>query len=241
MGRRGVTPEMAKAAIRRSTTTIGAIAVRRGDADALICGLVGRYDAHLEHVLEVLGRAPGATCAGALNAVMLQDQTLFITDPFVNDDPSAEQLAEIAAMAAETIRRFGLPPRVAFLSHSMFGSSDRPSARKMRRAYELFAQAHPEIESDGEMHGDAALIEDVRRQFLPQTTLSGAANLLVCPSLDAANILFNVLKVTGGHGVTIGPILLGAGRAAHILTPSATVRRIVNMTAVAAVDAGKGR
>jgi len=238
LGRRGVTPDMAKAALRRSTTTIGAMMVRRGDADAMICGLVGRYDGHLEHVREVTGLAPGVGTFAALNALMLPQRTLFLADTFVNDDPSAEELAEIARMAAETVQRFGIPPKLAFVSHSMFGSSERPSARKMRRARDLFAAQCPGIESDGEMHGDAALSEEVRRTMLPQSTLSGSANVLILPNLDAANILFNVLKVTGGHGVTVGPILLGAAAPVHILTPSATVRRVVNMTAMAVVQAG---
>jgi len=239
MGRHGVTPDMAKAALRRSTTTIGAMMVRRGDADALLCGLVGRFDVHLGHVRDVIGLKPGATTYAALNALMLPEHTIFVTDTFVNEEPSAEALAEIAAMAAVEVRRFGLPPKVAFLSHSMFGSSDRPSARRMRRARELFAQACPDVECDGELHGDAALSEDIRRTFLPDTTLEGVANVLVMPNLDAANILFNVLKVTGGKGITVGPILLGAAAAVHILTPSSTVRRIVNMTALAALEAGQ--
>ncbi len=242
MGRRGFTPEAAKAAVRRSNTTIGALAIKLGDADAMICGMVGRFDSHLEHVSELIGLKPGARSFATMNAVMLEKQTLFITDTFVNDSPDAEQLAEIAAMAAEEVRRFGLPPKLAFVSHSMFGSSKRPSAVKMRRAHELFAAAHPEIESDGEMHGDAALSEAVRQTFLPDSKLKGAANLLVLPTLDAANILFNVLKISAGQGVTVGPILLGAAAPVHILTPSATVRRIVNMTALAVADvlAAKG-
>ncbi len=239
-GRRGVTPDMAKATLRRSTTTIGAMMVRRGDADALLCGLVGRFDAHLEHVREVIGPTAGATTFAALNALMLPQHTIFVTDTFVNEEPSADALAEIAAMAAVEVRRFGLPPKVAFLSHSMFGSSDRPSARRMRRARELFVAANPDVECDGEMHGDAALSEDIRRAFLPESTLKGPANILVMPNLDAANILFNVLKVAGGRGITIGPILLGAAAPVHILTPSSTVRRIVNMTALAAAEAGQG-
>ena len=236
MGRHGVTPDMAKAVLRRSTTTIGAMMVRRGDADAMLCGLVGRFDVHLGHVRDVIGLKPGATTLATLNALMLPQQTIFVTDTFVNEEPTAEQLAEIAAMAAVEVRRFGLPPRVAFLSHSMFGSSDRPSARRMRRAHELFAAAHPDVECDGERHGDAALSEEVRRTFLPDSTLKGAANILVMPNLDAATILFNVLKMTGGKGITVGPILLGAAAAVHIMTPSSTVRRIVNMTALAAVE-----
>jgi malate dehydrogenase (oxaloacetate-decarboxylating)(NADP+) len=241
MGRKGFTPEMAKAAVRRSNTTIGALAIKLGDADAMICGMVGRFDSHLEHVSELIGLRPGVSSFATMNAVMLEKQTLFITDTFVNDSPEAEQLAEIAAMAAEELQRFGLPPKLAFVSHSMFGSSKRPSAQKMRRAHELFAAAHPEIECDGEMHGDAALSESVRATFLPDSKLQGAANLLVLPSLDAANILFNVLKIVAGQGVTVGPILLGAAAPVHILTPSATVRRIVNMTALAAADVHAAR
>jgi malate dehydrogenase (oxaloacetate-decarboxylating)(NADP+) len=236
LGRRGVTPDMAKAAVRRSATTIGALAIKLGDADAMICGLVGRFDNHLDHVSDLIGLKPGVRNFATMNALMLEQHTLFITDTFVNDQPDAEQLAEIAAMAAEEVKRFGLPPKLAFVSHSMFGSSKRPSAVKMRRARELFTQHAPDVECDGEMHGDAALSESVRAAFLPGSTLKGSANLLVLPSLDAANILFNVLKVTCGHGVTVGPILLGAAAPVHILTPSATVRRIVNMTALAVAD-----
>ncbi len=241
MGRRGVTPEMAKAAVRRSATTIGALAIELGDADAMICGLVGRFDSHLEHVSDLIGLKAGVQNFATLNALMLEQHTLFITDTFVNEDPTAEQLAEIAAMAAEEVRRFGLPPKVAFLSHSMFGSSKRASAQKMRRARELFVQHAPDVECDGEMHGDAALSESVRATFLPDSTLKGAANLLVLPSLDAANILFNVLKITSGQGVTVGPMLLGAAKPVHILTPSATVRRIVNMTALAVAEVRAGK
>ncbi|RQO53642.1 NADP-dependent malic enzyme [Paucibacter sp. KBW04] len=236
MGRRGVTPDMAKAAVRRSATTIGALAIKLGDADAMICGMVGRFDSHLEHVNDLIGLKPGAKTLATMNALMLEQHTLFLTDTFVNDSPDAEQLAEIAAMAAEEVKRFGLPPKLAFVSHSMFGSSKRPSALKMRQAYELFAAANPEIEAEGEMHGDAALSESVRSSFLPDSRLKGAANLLVLPTLDAANILFNVLKISSSHGVTVGPILLGAAAPVHILTPSATVRRIVNMTALAVAD-----
>jgi malate dehydrogenase (oxaloacetate-decarboxylating)(NADP+) len=237
MAREGVTPEAAKAAVRRSNTLIAALMLRRGEADALLCGLVGRYDAHLEHLRQVIGMKPGARTMAAMNALMLEQHTLFITDTFVNEEPSAEELADIALMAAAEVQRFGLPPKVAFLSHSIFGSSSRPSALRMRAAHALFRERAPDIECDGEMHGDAALSEVVRRGYLPETTLRGAANLLVLPNLDAANILFNVLKMTGGHGVTVGPVLLGAARPAHILTPSATVRRIVNMTALAVADA----
>ena len=241
MKRNGVTPEMAKSAVRRSNTAIGALAIELGDADAMICGMVGRFDRHLEQVRELVGLAPGARQFAAMNALMLEQMTLFITDTFVNDDPTAEELADIAAMAADEVRRFGMPPKLAFVSHSMFGSSTRPSAVKMRRAHEQFAAAHPEVECDGEMHGDAALSESVRHAFLPDSKLTGAANLLVLPTLDAANILFNVLKISASHGVTVGPILLGAAKPVHILTPSATVRRIVNMTALAVADVREAR
>ena len=238
MAREGVTPEVAKAAVRRSNTLISSIMLKRGEADAMICGLVGRYDSHLEHVRQVIGRKPGASTLAAMNALMLDQHTLFITDTFVNEEPSAEELADIALMAAAEVRRFGVPPKVAFLSHSIFGSSNRPSAQRMRAAAALFRERAPAgVESDGEMQGDAALSESVRHGYLPETTLSGSANLLVLPNLDAANILFNVLKMTGGHGVTVGPMLLGAARPVHILTPSATVRRVVNMTALAVADA----
>jgi malate dehydrogenase (oxaloacetate-decarboxylating)(NADP+) len=237
MGRDGVTPEAAKAAVRRSNTLISSIMVKRGEADAMLCGLVGRYDAHLDHVRTVIGSRPGSGVLAAMNALMLEQYTLFITDTFVNEQPSAPELAEIARMAAAEVRRFGLPPKVAFLSHSIYGSSNRPSARRMREARDLFVAACPDIECDGEMHGDAALSEEVRRTYLPDSTLSGAANLLVLPNIDAANILFNVIKQAGSQGVTVGPILLGAAAPVHILTPSATVRRVINMTALAVADA----
>ncbi|HEX4884749.1 MAG TPA: NADP-dependent malic enzyme [Casimicrobiaceae bacterium] len=241
MGREGVTPEMAKAALRRSNTLISAMMVRRGDADALLTGLVGRFDAHLEHVRDVIGLRPGAKTFAAMNAVLLENRTLFIADTFVNEEPDAASLAEIALMAADEVRRFGIPPKVAFVSHSMYGSSKRSSARRMREATELFKHLAPDVECDGELHGDAALSEEIRERFLPDGPLRGEANVLVLPNLDAANILFNVLKVVGGHGITVGPILLGAARAAHILTPSATMRRVVNMTALAAAAAATAR
>ena len=237
MGREGVTPEAAKAAVRRSNTIIAALMVHLGDADAMLCGLVGKFDAHVAHVRDVLGLKPSASELATVNAVMLDTGTLFIADTYINEDPSAEELASIALMAAEEVQRFGLPPKVAFLSHSNYGSSTRPSAVKMRKARDLFTQLAPHIECDGEMHGDAALSEKVRSNTLLETTLTGSANVLICPNLDAANILFNVLKQTGGHGTTIGPILLGVGGAADVLTPSATVRRVVNMTALAAANA----
>jgi malate dehydrogenase (oxaloacetate-decarboxylating)(NADP+) len=239
MGRNGITPEAAKAAVRRSNTLIGALSVHLGDADAMLCGLVGRFDAHLDHVRNVIGTAEGAPGFATLNALMLPDRTLFIADTYVNDDPDAALLAQIARMAAEEVRRFGLPPKVAFLSHSNYGSSTRGSAAKMRRARDLFVQLCPQVECDGELQGDAALSQAVRSASLMDGTLEGEANLLICPTLDAANILFNVLKMTGGHGITVGPMLLGARAPVHVITPSATVRRIVNMTALAAAASAR--
>jgi malate dehydrogenase (oxaloacetate-decarboxylating)(NADP+) len=232
-GRDGITPEMAKAAVRRSNTLIAALSVRLGHADGMLCGMVGRYEHHLEHVRDVIGQRRDTHHFAALNALVLEKHTLFIADTFVNEEPDAETLAEIAAMAAAAVMQFGLTPKIAFVSHSMYGSSDRPSARKMRLARNLFGQRCPGIEADGEMQGDAALSEELRGNFLLEPTLSGAANVLILPNLDAANILLNVLKVTGGAGVTVGPILLGAAAPVHILTPSSTVRRLVNMTALA--------
>ncbi|MFL6678052.1 MAG: NADP-dependent malic enzyme [Burkholderiaceae bacterium] len=236
--RDGVTTEMAKATVRRSATTIAALMVHLGDADALLCGLVGRFDRHFGHLREVIKQRPDTHGFATVNALLLDKHTLFIADTSVNDDPTAEQLADIAAMAVEEVRGFGLVPQVAFLSHSMFGSSQRPSARKMRAARDLFVQRMPDVSADGELQGDAALSPELREALLPDSTLQGAANVLICPNLDAANILFNVLKMTGGHGVTIGPILLGAEAPVHVLTPSSTVRRIVNMTALAVARAG---
>jgi malate dehydrogenase (oxaloacetate-decarboxylating)(NADP+) len=236
MGREGVSIEASKTMVRRSNTLISSLMLKRGEADAMLCGLVGRYDAHLEHVRAVIGQRSDVGAMAAMNALMLDQHTLFITDTFVNEEPTAQELAEIAQMAAAEVQRFGVPAKVAFLSHSVFGSSKRASALRMRAARDLFVQRNPHIECDGELQGDAALSEAIRGKFLADSTLTGAANLLVLPNLDAANILFNVLKVVGGHGVTIGPILLGAAMPAHILTPSATMRRVVNMTALAVSD-----
>ena len=237
MGRNGITAEGAKAAVRRSNTIIAALMVHLGDADAMLSGLVGRFDRHLAHIEEVFGVQEGVDRLATVNAVMLEDRTLFIADTYINEDPTAEELAQIAKLAADEVSRFGLPAKVAFLSHSNYGSSTRKSALKMRAARDLFAAANPDIECDGEMHGDAALDVKVRERTLLETSLSGEANVLICPNLDAANILFNVLKTTAAHGTTIGPILMGANASAHVLTPSSTVRRVVNMTALSAAQA----
>jgi malate dehydrogenase (oxaloacetate-decarboxylating)(NADP+) len=237
MGRQGATPEVAKAAVRRSNTIIGSLMLSLGHADALICGLVGSYMTHLERIDSIVGKKPGVSNYAAVNALMTDRGPLFIADTYVNEDPSAEQLAEIAWMAAQEVQRFGLPPKVAFLSHSSYGSSKRASAKKMRMARDIFAARHPELECDGELHGDAALQEEIRTSYLSDSTLSGSANLLICPNLDAANILYNVLKTTTSGGVTVGPVLMGAAATAYILTPAATVRRVLNMTALAAASA----
>jgi malate dehydrogenase (oxaloacetate-decarboxylating)(NADP+) len=229
--------QYAKIEMRRRATGIGAMAIHRGEADGMLCGTFGTHDLHLHYVDQVLGRKPGVNHYYAMNALILPKRTLFICDTYVNFDPTAEQIAEMTVLAAEEIRRFGITPKVALLSHSNFGTSDQSSAVKMRHALELVTRRAPDLEVEGEMHGDAALSEDVRVAAFPRSRLKGEANLLIMPTLDAANVAFNLLKTASADGVTIGPILLGCARPAHILTPSATVRRIVNMTALAVVGA----
>ena len=239
MKRDGATPDVAKVAVRRSNTIIASLMVALGDADAMICGLVGTYETHLERIHTILGRQQGVNNYAALNALMTNRGTLFIADTYVNEDPTAQQLADIAWMSVQEVQRFGVPPKVAFLSHSSYGSSKRASAKKMRLARDLFVAAHPDIECDGELHGDAALEPKIRNTYLgdSDTTLTDSANLLICPNLDAANILYNVLKTTTSGGVTVGPILMGVAATAYILTPAATVRRVLNMTALAVASA----
>jgi malate dehydrogenase (oxaloacetate-decarboxylating)(NADP+) len=241
MRRRGVSPDDARTHVRQSTTLIGAMLLRRGDGDALLCGTFGRHKDHLRHISNVIGLKSGAGIFAAMNVLLLPKRTLFVADTYVNEDPSAEQLAQIAVMAADEVKRFGVTPKVALLSHSNFGTDDSPSALKMSRARDLIEQRAPDLEVEGEMHGDAALSAEIRGRVNPDSRLKGEANLLIMPNLDAANISFNLLKMTGGEGLTIGPILLGAAKPVHVLTPSSTVRRLVNMTALAAVDAGPQR
>ena len=236
-GRQGITPEMAKQRLRSDNTLIGCMLLRRGEVDAVLCGTVGKQTKHLNQVRDVIGLEPGAHCFAAMNLLLLPNHTLFICDTYVNADPDAELLAEITLMAAEEVRRFGLIPKVALLSHSNFGSLSTASAKKMSRTRELIVARAPDLEVDGEMHGDAALDEATRQRLYPDCKLRGAANLLVMPNLDAANIAFNLIKATSAEGITVGPILLGAAKPVHILTPTATVRRLVNMTALAVVDA----
>ncbi|WP_171962491.1 NADP-dependent malic enzyme [Bordetella trematum] len=235
-GRNGVTPSVARSMIRKHNTLIGAMLLRRGDADALLCGVASKYDNQLKYVEEVIGTKPGQTFA-ALNVLMLPDQTLFVTDTHVNENPTAEEIANITIQAGEEMMRFGVVPKIALLSHSNFGSRPSDSSRKMAHARRLVAERAPHLEVDGEMHADAALSEKIRLQAYPDSSLKGPANLLVMPNLDTGNITYNTLKMTGSNGVSMGPILLGAARPVHILTTSATVRRIVNMTALAVVDA----
>jgi len=233
MQRKGVTLEAAKREMRRSNTLIAAMLVRMDSADAMICGTIAEPLHHLRFIDQTIGHRPGVNVYAAMNILMLPDRTLFICDTHVNLDPSAEQIAEMTLLAAAEVRRFGLIPKVALLSHSNFGSHDNASARKMGRARELLEQQAPELEVEGEIHGDAALSEEVRSANFPDSRLKGEANLLIMPNLDAANISYNLLKVTGGQGLTIGSILLGANKSAHILTTTATPRRIVNMSALA--------
>jgi malate dehydrogenase (oxaloacetate-decarboxylating)(NADP+) len=235
-GRSGITPEAAATLVRTNNTVIAALAVLRGEADAMICGVEGRYLSHLRRIREIIGYAPGMSEFAALALVITPKGAFFITDTHVRPDPSAEELAEIAALSAKHVERFGLKPKIAFVSHSNFGSYDSASARKMRRATDLLKKSHPELEADGEMHGDSALSPVSRERVLPHTCLEGMANILVMPNLDAANIAYQMTKALT-DALPVGPILVGAARPAHILTPSVTARGVLNMTAVAAVEA----
>ena len=235
--RRGVSQQYAQMEMRRRHTLIGAMMIHRGEADGMVCGIFGAYGQHLQDIDQVIGLQEGVRNFYAMNALMLPKRTVFICDTYVNLEPTAEQLAEMAVLAAAVVRRFGLIPRAALLSHSSFGTSDAPSARKMRAGLELIRSLAPDLEIEGEMHGDAALNAELRLANFPRSRMREEANLLIMPTLDAANIAFNLLKTAAGDGITVGPILLGAARPAHILTSSATVRRIVNMTALTVVDA----
>lgn len=235
MARKGVTPQYAKLEMRRRNTLIGALMIQKGEADGMICGTISNTAAHLRYIDQILG---GTNCVyAAMNGLVLPGRQVFLTDTHVNVDPTAEQLAEITIMAAEELCRFGIKPKVALMSHSNFGSSEAPSAVKMRETLAILRERAPNLEVDGEMHGDAALDEKLRASLVPDSTLKGEANLLVMPNIDAANIAYNLLKAAAGNNIAIGPILLGAKKPVHILTPSATVRRILNMTALTVVDA----
>jgi malate dehydrogenase (oxaloacetate-decarboxylating)(NADP+) len=236
MSRRGVTPEAAREIVRTRTTVIGAIMVDRGEADTLIAGPTGRFQSHVRHIHEMLGLRPDAHDCSTVHLVILDRGALFMADTYVSVDPPAEEIAETTLMATETMRRFGIEPRVALVSHSNFGSLETASAAKMRRALALIRERAPELEVDGEMHADAALSAATRARILPDSRLSGEANLLIFPDLDAANIAFNLVKAVT-NAVSVGPILVGPAKPAHVLTPSVTTRGIVNLSAVAVVDA----
>ena len=239
--RRGVTVQVAKIEMRRRLTLIAAMLVHKGYADGLICGTWGTTGLHLQYVDQVIGLRPGVKTYACMNGLLLPERQVFLVDTHVNYDPSAEQLAEITTMAAEEMMRFGIRPKAALLSHSNFGSSNQPSAVKMRQALELLRSSTPWLEVDGEMHGDMALDGQARAKLMPNSTLAGDANLLVLPNIDAANISYNLLKTAAGGNIAIGPVLLGAAQPVNILTPSATVRRIVNMTALTVADANATR
>ena len=247
--RKGVTAQMAKIEMRRRLTLIGAMLLHHGDVDGLICGTWGTTAMHLHYIDQVIGKRAGGSPSTALNmpiyacmnGLMLPGRQVFLVDTHVNYDPTAEELCEITVMAAEEMVRFGIQPKVALLSHSNFGSSNQPSAVKMRRTLELLRTEAPWLEVDGEMHGDIALDGDARQAIMPNSTLAGDANLLVCPDIDAANISYKLLKTAAGGNIAIGPVLLGAAKPVHVLTPSTTVRRIVNMTALTVADANASR
>ena len=240
MERRGVTEQLAKIELRRRLSLIGAMLLRRGDVDGLICGTWGTNPMHLTYIDQVIGKRPGALSYAAMNALLLPARQVFLVDTHVNYDPSAEQLAEITQMAARKVMRFGITPKVALLSHSNFGSSSLPSAVKMRQVLEILREQAPWMEVDGEMHGDVALDAEARKRIMPRNLLDGDANVLVFPNIDSANIAYNLLKTAAGGGIAIGPMLLGVAKPVHILTASATVRRIVNMTALTVAEANVG-
>ena len=247
--RKGVTEQLAKIEMRRRLTLIGAMLVHKDEVDGMICGTWGNTHAHLEYIDQVIGKREGGSPSteqdvrvyACMNGLMLPGRQVFLVDTHINHDPSPEELCEITVMAAEEMLRFGLQPKVALLSHSNFGSSNQPSAVKMRRTLELLRQQAPWLEADGEMHGDVALDAEARAALMPHSTLQGNANLLVLPNIDAANISYNLLKTAAGGNIAVGPVLLGAAKPVHILTASATVRRIVNMTALTVAESNVSR
>ncbi|MEO8124329.1 MAG: phosphate acyltransferase, partial [Burkholderiales bacterium] len=241
MRRKGVTVQLAKIEARRRLTLIGSMLLQKGEVDGMLCGTWGTAAMHLQYIDPVIGRREGVATYACMNGILLPGRQVNLVDTHVNYDPTAEQIAEITVLAAEELQRFGTEPRAALLSHSNFGSSNQPSALKMREALEILKQRAPWLQVDGEMHGDTALDATLRGRLMPDSPLTGEANLLVLPNIDAANIAYNLLKNTVGGGIAIGPVLLGAAKPVHILTPSATVRRIVNMTALTVVDANAAR
>ncbi len=241
MARKGMGQQLAKLEMRRRTTLIGAMLVKKGEADGMICGTISTTHRHLHFVDQVIGKREGCSVYAAMNGLVLPGRQIFIVDTHVNVDPTPEQLAEITMMAAEEVRRFGIEPKVALLSHSNFGTSNAPTAAKMRETLAILRELAPGLEVDGEMHGDVALDPVLRKEILPDSTLEGEANLLVLPNIDAANIAYNLLKTAAGNNIAIGPILLGAAQPVHVLTESATVRRIVNMAALLVADVNATR
>ncbi|CAB3749730.1 NADP-dependent malic enzyme [Paraburkholderia solisilvae] len=241
MARKGISEQMAKLEMRRRTTLIGSMLVKKGEADGMICGTISTTHRHLHFIDQVIGKKENASVYAAMNALVLPNRQIFIVDTHVNVDPTPEQLCEITVMAAEEVRRFGIEPKVALVSHSNFGTSNAPSAQKMREVLAMLKEHAPDLQVDGEMHGDVALDANLRREILPESTLEGDANLLVLPNIDAANISYNLLKTAAGNNIAIGPMLLGAAKPVHVLTASATVRRIVNMTALLVADVSAAR
>jgi malate dehydrogenase (oxaloacetate-decarboxylating)(NADP+) len=235
-GRRGITPDVARTLVRTNATVIAALALRRHEADAMNCGLEGRYMRHLDHIRDIVGPAPGCNHFAALSLLITPKGNYFLADTQVQQDPSAEEIAQTVVLAAAHVRRFGLEPKIALVSHSDFGSHDSDSARKMREALALVTAAHPDLEIDGEMHADTALQQSYRERVFPYARLNGEANVLIMPTLDAANIADQMIRAVA-DALPVGPILIGAARPAHILTPSVTARGVVNMTAVAVVEA----
>ncbi|MEO6363388.1 MAG: phosphate acyltransferase, partial [Caldimonas sp.] len=238
---KGVNMQLAKIEMRRRLTLIGSMLLKTGEVDGMLCGTWGSTGIHLHYIDQVIGLREGAKTYACMNGLILPGRQVMLVDTHVNYDPTAEQLAEITVMAAEEMMRFGLRPKAALLSHSNFGSSNQPSAVKMRDALALLQSRAAWLEVDGEMHGDAALDAHYRHELMPDGPLTGEANLLVLPNIDAANIAYNLLKTAAGGGIAIGPVLLGAAQPVHILTPSATVRRIINMTALTVADANAAR
>ncbi|MGA3248267.1 MAG: phosphate acyltransferase, partial [Paraburkholderia sp.] len=236
MSRKGISQQMAKLEMRRRTTLIGSMLVNKGEADGMICGTVSTTHRHLHFIDQVIGKKEGCNVYAAMNGLVLPGRQIFLVDTHVNVDPTPAQLAEITMMAAEEVRRFGIEPKIALVSHSNFGTSNAPTAQKMRDTLEILRERAPDLQVDGEMHGDVALDHNLRSEVLPESTLEGDANLLVMPNIDSANISYNLLKTAAGNNIAIGPILLGAAKPVHVLTASATVRRIVNMTALLVAD-----
>ena len=239
--RRGVTQQYAKIEMRRRLTLIGAMMMYKNEADGMICGTFGTHGPHLTYIDQVIGRRESAGVYAAMNIVMVPGRQLALVDTMVNLEPTAEQIAEMTVLAAEQLKRLGIAPRAALVSHSSFGSSDAPSATKMRQALAMIRELAPDLEVDGEMHADSAVDDAVRKSTMPFSSLTGDANLVVCPNLDSASIAYNLLKATAGNNIAIGPMLLGVAKPANILTPAATVRRIVNMTAITVLEANSVR